>query len=235
MESTINQRVKIIIDSLYGGNKRAFALSVGVSPTVIENIVGSRQGSPSFDITQKICANANIDANWFLTGDGVMLKDQQSMVQEDRSEYLLRTDSRKSHQQVPLYNIEAAGGFLKLVNDNQPSILSYISIPDMPRCDGAIFVRGDSMYPLLKSGDIVIYKEMHDLANGLIWGEMYVIAFTFDGDTYTTIKYIQRSDRGPEWVKLVSQNQHHHPMEIRLKDIQAVAIVKASIRYNTFN
>ena len=37
---TINERMNHIIKELYGGNKRAFANAIGVSATVIENVVG---------------------------------------------------------------------------------------------------------------------------------------------------------------------------------------------------
>ena len=42
----INGRFAEIINRLYAGNKRAFAQQVGISPTVIENVVGTRQGKP---------------------------------------------------------------------------------------------------------------------------------------------------------------------------------------------
>ena len=47
---TINERMNHIIKELYGGNKRAFANAIGVSATVIENVVGTRQGKPSYDV-----------------------------------------------------------------------------------------------------------------------------------------------------------------------------------------
>ena len=56
---TINERMNHIIKELYGGNKRAFANAIGVSATVIENVVGTRQGKPSYDVLEKVCANAN--------------------------------------------------------------------------------------------------------------------------------------------------------------------------------
>lgn len=71
---TINEKFKQIIALLYGGNKRSFANTVGVSPTVIENVVGTRQGKPSFDVLEKVCANANINPTWLLTGEGDMLR-----------------------------------------------------------------------------------------------------------------------------------------------------------------
>lgn len=72
---TINERFESIIKVLFSGNKRAFALHIGVSPTVVENVVGTRRGKPSFDSLEKVCANANISAEWLLLGKGEMLMD----------------------------------------------------------------------------------------------------------------------------------------------------------------
>ncbi|MDE6695525.1 MAG: hypothetical protein K2K25_01460 [Muribaculaceae bacterium] len=66
----INERIDTIINVLFRGNKRAFAKAVGISPSVVENIVGSRKGKPSYDVLTKICANANISAEWLLLGTG---------------------------------------------------------------------------------------------------------------------------------------------------------------------
>ena len=52
----------------------------------------------------------------------------------------------------------------------------------IPKCDGGLRIVGDSMYPLLKSGDIVFYKQVHDIMHSIIWGEMYLISFDIDGD-----------------------------------------------------
>ena len=65
---TINERFEAIIKILFMGNKRAFAKAVGISPTVVENVVGTRKGKPSYDVLKKVCANANISAEWLLLG-----------------------------------------------------------------------------------------------------------------------------------------------------------------------
>ena len=75
---TINERMNHIIKELYGGNKRAFANAIGVSATVIENVVGTRQGKPSYDVLEKVCANANISAEWLLMERGEMLYNSTS-------------------------------------------------------------------------------------------------------------------------------------------------------------
>lgn len=71
----IQERIKKLIDEFYNGNKRAFSKAIGVTPTVIENIVGKRQGNPSFDITLKIInAFENMSVDWLMTGKGKLLK-----------------------------------------------------------------------------------------------------------------------------------------------------------------
>ena len=84
---TINERVNAIITELYNGNKRAFSIFIGVSPTVIENVVGTRQGKPSYDVLEKICAKANISGDWLLTGEGSMLKEEKAPETPPVSDY----------------------------------------------------------------------------------------------------------------------------------------------------
>ena len=87
------------------------------------------------------------------------------------------------------------------------------------------------MYPLLKSGDIVLYKQLQDI-DSIFWGDMYLLSIDLDGEEYITVKYIQKSDR-EGYVKLVSQNPHHADKEIPIERIRALALVKASIRMNS--
>lgn len=74
MDKDIKNRFNSIINSCYNKNKSAFAKAIGVSATVIENVVGKRNGNPSYEVLYAICANANISAEWLLTGEGEMLK-----------------------------------------------------------------------------------------------------------------------------------------------------------------
>ena len=100
--------------------------------------------------------------------------------------------------------------------------------PSIPLCDGAVYISGDSMYPILKSGDIVGFKEINSFSN-LIYGEMYLVSFTIEGDEYLAVKYVNRSEK-EGYLKLVSYNAHHDPMDIPFSTINAMAIVKFSIR-----
>ena len=75
-----------------------------------------------------------------------------------------------------------------------------------------VYVNGDSMYPILKSGDIIGYKEISSFDN-VIYGEIYLVSFMIDGDEYLAVKYVNRSEQEGH-LKLVSYNTHHEPMDI---------------------
>jgi hypothetical protein len=78
------------------------------------------------------------------------------------------------------------------------------------------------MYPLLKSGDIVMYKQVHDILGGIFWGEMYILSLKVDDEDLTLVKYIQKSELGADYIKLVSQNQHHAPKDVLLNSVRAL-------------
>ena len=203
---------------------------LGIAPATLSN--WKSRGSLDYDLVFSKCEQLNLD--WLLTGRGNMEKEpdlQQAGIQV-QEKFPLKTDNLVDLQRIPLYNLEATAGLVSLFNDVDAIPISYISLPDLPACDGAVYVRGDSMYPLLKSGDIVLYKQVHDMQYGIFWGEMYLISANVDGDEFVTIKYIHKSER-ENCVKLVSHNQHHEPKDIPISMIRALALVKASVRYNT--
>ncbi len=160
-------------------------------------------------------------------------KPRETILQEPKCEYVMRSDKRVESQVVPLFDLEAAAGLVELFNHyNEKTPIDYISIPNLPKCDGAVFVTGDSMYPLLKSGDIIIYKQIHNIDEGIFWGEMYLISIQLDDEEFISVKYIQKSEKGEDFIKLVSQNSNHQSKDVRKDRIRALAMVKASIRIN---
>lgn len=107
-----------------------------------------------------------------MTGQGNIFIENESISRNNKIEtFRLKTDSSLESQQIPLYDIEAVAGLVLLFQDSKAQEpIDHISIPHLPKCDGAVYVTGDSMYPLLKSGDIVLYKEINDIRNE-IFGE----------------------------------------------------------------
>ncbi|MGE8342716.1 MAG: S24 family peptidase [Flavobacterium sp.] len=221
------ERVREYLD-YKGITKYKFCNDLGFSNKFLDN--SSNMG------TDKACKilhyYPDLNSEWLLTGNGPMIKEENTSIVVMNSDRKT-VDTLHANQEIPLYDLEAVAGLRELFSSGEPQrILDTIKIPNLPKCDGAISVTGDSMYPLLKSGDIILYKETE--FENIFFGEMYLLSVKLnDWEEYITVKYVQKSEQGQEYVKLVSQNSHHQPKDIHISKISALALIKASIRINT--
>lgn len=216
-----------------------FADFLGISKQTLSNW----KARNSFDIELLYTKCVNINPVFLLTGEGpvknIVEKDvnKTDSSNNDTQVYKLKTDRSEHTQSVPLYDIEASASVVALFrNGNNQKPIDHITIPNLPKCDGAIYVSGDSMYPLLKSGDIIMYKTVENELASIFWGEMYIVSILTDaGDEFVMIKWLHKSKQGSEFVKLVSENRHHQPTEVHIKNIKGLALIKASIRINSMH
>jgi phage repressor protein C with HTH and peptisase S24 domain len=223
--SNIKERILYIIE-YHNDTKEDFFKKIGMT---YGNFKGSAKKTPinSDAIVNILSIYKDINPEWLLTGKGEMLKKEYDIQMIHNPPY----HEPLSDEEINLYDIDAAANLQTIFSNSQQNIIGKIKIPNLPRCDGAIYIRGDSMYPLLKSGDIIIFREVHNFDN-ITFGEMYLIDFSMDGDDYLVVKYINRSEK-EGYIKLVSYNPHFDPMDIPISSIRAIALVKASIRLNT--
>lgn len=230
---TVGEKIKEFRNQI-GMGQADFADALGVKQNDVSKIENNQK---------KFIPNSYImflqekgyDLNTFFDDDLPLkkLSNEDKIISEPKARYLRRTDVMQKDQMIPLFNIEATAGLVELFNHvDEKTPIDFLSIPNLPKCDGAVFVTGDSMYPLLKSGDIVIYKQIHNINEGIFWGEMYLISVQLDDEEYVSVKYIQQSDLGLDYIKLVSQNGHHQPKDIHKDRIRALAMIKASVRIN---
>lgn len=228
--SPIKQRILEYLE-FKGISKYQFYKDSGITRSVLDKSSGISEEN----IAKFIAYDENVNINWLITGFGKMeVNSSTDNSNEITSVYKLRTDRNHENQIIPLYNLEATAGLVDLFqNQGDQTPIDTIRIPNLPKCDGAVFVTGDSMYPLLKSGDIVAYKQIYDFGTEIFWGEMYLISVEVAGEEFVSVKYIQKSDKGEKYVKLVSQNQHHQPKDVPLEKVRALALIKASIRINS--
>ncbi len=221
----MNERLRLIRKQL-GMTQDQLAQRLGIGKSALSMIETGKTGLSSRN-RNILVQDLNVNPEWLESGRGEMFN-----AEPDLTAYRLRTDNSLPMQSVPLYSIEGTAGLVPLFADQtQTKPVNYIHIPNLPKCDGAIYIVGDSMYPLLKSGDIVLYKQLHNI-DDIFWGDMYLLSIDIDGEEFVTVKYIQKSERAG-YVKLVSQNPHHADKEVAVDRIRALALVKASIRMNS--
>lgn len=67
---TINDRMEMLVNQRFNGNKAAFAKTIGLPPTGLSNYLGTkRRSKPSVEMITKIVLALDVDARWLLTGE----------------------------------------------------------------------------------------------------------------------------------------------------------------------
>lgn len=223
-ENTIH-RIKKYIDSK------------GIKVSVLEREVGMSNGSFASQLKHNktigvdkleniLSKYTDVNPEWLLTGNGNMLKVESA--HDDIDSLRLKTRNPK----IPVYNVRTIDGIVDLLGEGKKQIpINYISIPEISESDGALYITGNNMYPLLNSGDIVVFKKIKMPRNNIVWGEMYLVYVNNDGNDFFITSFLNKSDRD-SYVQFVSQNPHHQMVEFPLSSIKALALIKASVRVN---
>ncbi|OIV41998.1 S24 family peptidase [Flavobacterium johnsoniae] len=226
-ENTIN-RIKQYLD--YKGIRvRTFEREVGMSNGSFASQLKNNKTIGVDKLENILKQYPDINLEWLLKGNGDMLS-YESL--NERSTLYKKTEKSQSHN-IPIYDVQSTAGIVDLFgeNNNQKAV-SFLNVPRISEFDGALYVVGDSMYPLLRSGDIVIYKKINNPEENIIWGEMYLIYVKNDDNEYFLTRYLKPSDR-ESYVQFVSQNPDHQTVEFPVSSIKVLALIKASVRVNS--
>ena len=202
-------------------------------------ILGQNNGISEDNISRFLEYAPDVNVAWLLTGKGDMLKGQEEVLDiESKLNVKPLNETRSSEpiretQSIPLYNIVATAGIKEFVDNSSQFATEFIQIPNIPTCDGAIHISGNSMEPILKSGEIVAYKMLSPSLDNVIYGRIYIVSYVIDGDANVVVKRIERSEAGEPYIKLSSENPIHKPVDIDFRRVNALASIKASININS--
>ena len=225
---TLLDRIAILARS-EGITIGALEKSIGASKAVLSRAIQNNTDIQAKWINRIVENYPAYSIEWLVTGEGEMLKSSKKV--QPNHTFQLRTDRPVEDQEIPLYDLSATAGLVAIFSDISQEPADHLRVPNLPAVDGAVYVKGDSMTPLLKSGDIIIYKKMDFSPEGILWGQIYLLSYTIGSDTYTVVKYIKRSPIEGH-VRLVSANEFYEPVDIPSGSVTALALVKASITFH---
>ena len=216
MESSIKQRLLSYIDNK-GITVREFERACGMSNGYVRGIdtaIGERKlKSISLQFPE-------LNISWLLTGEGEMLKSEA----QQPDSLPARTEKSRIRYWV---DVDATAGGLTMFDDNPMNKCIEMSIPEFGDCTDAVNLYGDSMFPLFKSGQIIILKEW--VESFIDFGNVYLV-ITKSGSRM--VKYLRKGSDAAH-VTCVSENPAFDPFEILIDDILKLYIVKGSISKNT--
>lgn len=196
--NTINERLISVIEHFCDGNKAEFARMVGVKPQTINGWV-TRDISKT--IVQKIVDKIpTINFVWLLTGEGNMLKEDNSFtLQKDIVE-----KGGNNYRLVPVVHIDSVGGMHSnnSITDEPQYIQGYVPFVNAMEDDKAIIQSGNSMIPTIPPGSLVHIREVVNWREYFGYGNIFVIGLK-DGRRIT--KEVQKDDN-PDNILCVSHN-----------------------------
>jgi len=131
-------RVKLIRKAL-GMTQEQLSQRLGIGKAALSMIETGKAGLSARN-KNILVQELNVNAEW-LDGDDAA---DMFNLEPDLTAFRLKTDNALPMQSVPLYSIEGTAGLVPLFTDRQAmKPVDFIHIPNLPKCDGAIYVVGD--------------------------------------------------------------------------------------------
>lgn len=224
--STIKGRILTFLAEK-GIKKSEFYQRTGLSES---NFKGkNRISQPGGDIIVKILTSyPELSSDWLIMGRGGMLQTNRILEQDAHTD--IEDDMPIAHpstvpgEGIPLIPFEAMAGALTAGQ----TVLEYecerYVVPAFSGADFLITVKGDSMLPTYKSGDLVACKRVPMSERFFQWNKAYVV----DTNQGALIKRIKPAGKGH--LYLISDNKDYDPIELPASSIYAVALVIGVIR-----
>ncbi len=168
-----------------------------------------------------------INKAWLLTGEGDMLNSEQSPSLSPTTDKVI-ADNDGNNQSPPHVikyypNVNGSMGGVQFLDDPDETVCD-ITIPGYSDCKFAINAYGDSMYPLIKSGQIVLMSKW--LERFIDWGRIYLVV------TKSGYRVIKRLYPGSSNATITCVSENHEtnpPFEIEKDDLDKLYIVKGWI------
>lgn len=211
-------------------DKKDFASKIGISSSMMTEISKGRSNVGTFAI-QNIVTQFDISADWLLTGQGSMLRNDSNDVQTE-----LKTDRDTQAEIAHSLPIDSTGGIPLIplsamagVFTEDIAVMEYecerYVIPAFKGADFLIQIKGDSMQPTFFSGDLVACQRVPLQDLFFQWNKAYVLD-TIQGPLIKRIMPGSDNDH----ILIVSDNDKYPPFELHRNQFNGVALVRGLVR-----
>ena len=201
-------------------SKSRFASAIEKSPAYVNSIRKSIPAS-TIDTIKRVFPDLNID--WLITGDGVMLSSKKYHYPDNMPLYCVASDTTsiyndKAIQEIPLLSDSDLrehfhGAAIRSIHSSG----SYI-IPDF-RKRGADFlyrIEDNAMHPRYRNGDIVACKVLKPTAY-ISTGKICLYSFMLpEGVVTTYVGYTYKDEKNSEFATIFFESKNNPPVKINL-------------------
>lgn len=212
----IVDRIKLFREYL-GIGQTAFEVNIGVARGYFSNV--KTLGSDRILRIHTKYPELNIE--WLVTGNGEMIKNaEREQKTIEISESAISETKRKG---ALIYDIDATCGLSgRDVDFTDEKVIGSIDAPEINPDSKIIFATGDSMLPLIASGDRVVIRKIEswDFFN---YGQVYLIIT----NEYRLIKRVRRHPKDSDnLILLRSENPDYDDIDLPKREIIHLFIVE---------
>lgn len=212
----IVDRIKLFREYL-GIGQTAFEVNIGVARGYFSNV--KTLGSDRILRIHTKYPELNIE--WLVTGNGEMIKNaEREQKTIEISESAISKTKRKG---ALIYDIDATCGLSgRDIEFTDEKVIGSIDAPEINSDSKIIFATGDSMLPLIASGDRVVIRKIEswDYFN---YGQVYLIIT----NEYRLIKRVRRHPKDADnLILLRSENPNYDDIDLPKREIIHLFIVE---------
>ena len=214
------QRIKFLISELRL-RQNSFANRIGTDVSNLSKHLNGRLPI-SDSLVNKIVVNLGISKDWLVNGTGVPFSKAMA------PSTVVADGMTESDGGTPVYDIDVtAGSASREMIFADDRIIGHINVPGISLDSRIVRVSGDSMQPVINSGDYIAVREIRDLSV-IYWGQIYVVVL----DDYSMVKYL-RKHLDCDKVILRSENPMYDDMELPRSAIRKLFFVDNIIHIDT--
>ena len=212
-DTTVKARFKHLAEKHFGSDLKLMSENLNIQESRLSEILTDDAYLEYSDI---INLNDNgVNIGWLLGGHGNMTI----------SEIPSSSASKNTIKYYPA--VSGSMGGVQFLDDPEESYVDII-LPGFSECKYAMNAYGDSMHPVIKSGQVVILMEWTE--SFIDWGRIYLVV-TKSG--YRIIKYLKPSDNA-DAIRCESENKELNPaFDINKEDIHKLFLVKGWVCRDT--
>ena len=229
----LNNRVFQLINEFCEGNVSEFARQIGVKQQTIDRLFKIDRRTEKFPRVKNEIADVilstfkRVNKVWLLTGDGKMFNDPELISFDNHpftpNEHL----QNNTGTGVPYYDIDVTASLTESFSDVKEEPEFYVDFRPFNDCTAYLPVFGDSMYPLITSGEIVALKKVIN-PEYIQYGEPHLIITNAEANNMRTLKIIRKHLKD-DMIILKPVNPLFDEMTIPRKTILSLYIVKGKI------
>lgn len=201
-----------------GLTQNQIAEAVGISQPTYQALESGKVKKTSYMI--EIAKVLRVNSNWLATGQGEMTVkptiDELRLKMDEIQGKVNGVERANLVKMLPVINEVQAGKFTEIGDDVFDEY-----VPAHPK-DGDYWLRvkGDSMTPDFKQGDLILVGKDLTAVTG-----NYVVALIADDPKATFKKYRECFDDGKPYHQLIALNEFYPPIDSRAKPFEVIGVV----------